>query len=96
MSHGPEYKVKEACKKVLKSMGAYWHMPVQTGLGAPSLDIIACYQGRYVAIECKAEGKRPTPRQEHTMSQINAAGGTTLVIDSVELAKQLPALLTLP
>lgn len=77
----PESKVKEQVKRVLKAHGAYWHMPVQNGMGAPSLDFICCFQGRYFAIETKAPGKKPTPRQEDTISRIRDAGGMVFVID---------------
>ena len=77
----PENKVKEKVKKVLKAHGAYWHMPVQNGMGAPSLDFIGCYFGRYYAIETKAGNKQPTPRQKLTIESIQAAGGEVFVIN---------------
>lgn len=77
----PEGKVKEAVKKVLKAHGAYWHCPVQNGMGAPSLDFIGCFMGRYFGIETKAPGKKPTPRQELTIKAIEDAGGKVFVID---------------
>lgn len=77
----PEGRVKEAVKKVLKRFGAYWHMPVMNGLGAPSLDFVGCFMGRYFAIETKAPGKKPTPRQEVTIETIRKAGGCCFVID---------------
>jgi penicillin-binding protein-related factor A (putative recombinase) len=78
----PEGKVKKQVKALLKQYGAYYHMPVQTGYGAPTLDFIGCYRGRYFGIETKAPGKKPTPRQELTMAMINEAGGAVFVIDS--------------
>ena len=77
----PEGKVKEKVKALLKQYGCYWHMPVQNGMGAPSLDLICCIKGKYFAIETKAPGKKPTPRQEHTMLEIQRAGGKCFVID---------------
>jgi len=78
----PEAKVKASVKEVLKKHGAYWHCPVQNGMGAPSLDFICCFQGRYFAVETKAPGKKPTPRQLITIAAIHAAGGEVFVIDS--------------
>lgn len=77
----PEGKVKEQVKKLLKEYGAYYHMPVQNGMGAPTLDFICCMGGRYLGIETKSPGKLATARQQKTMQEINAAGGITLVVD---------------
>lgn len=77
----PEGKVKALVKKVLSSHEAYYHMPVQSGLGAPTLDFIGCHKGRYFAIETKAPGKKPTERQMLTMGAIRDAGGAVFVVD---------------
>ena len=77
----PEGAVKREVKKVLKEYKAYYHMPVQNGMGAPTLDFVGCYNGRFFAIETKAPGKKPTPRQEVTVALIKAAGGEAFVID---------------
>ena len=82
MATTPEGKVKDAIKRTLAEYGAYRHMPVQNGMGAPTLDFVGCHDGRYFAIEAKAPGKRPTARQENTMRAIRAAGGKVFVIDS--------------
>ena len=81
MASTPEGKVKETVKKLLRQYNAYWHMPVSNGMGAPSLDFICCYKGRYFGIETKAPGKKPTARQENTMREIQKAGGLAFVID---------------
>ena len=77
----PEGKVKDAVRKVLREHKAYWHCPVQNGMGAPSLDFICCRNGRYFAIETKAPGKKPTERQLQTIHEIQSAGGSVFVID---------------
>jgi penicillin-binding protein-related factor A (putative recombinase) len=84
-----EKAVKAAVKKRLKEIGAYQHWPVQMGRGAPTLDCIGCYRGRYFAIETKAPGKKPRALQHITMQQIRAAGGEVYVIDSLEQANDL-------
>lgn len=76
----PEGKVKEKVKKVLKEFGAYYHMPVQNGMGKPSLDFICCHKGRFLAIETKAEKGKLTLRQEATIDEMQKAGAITLVI----------------
>ena len=77
----PEGKVKDSIRTLLKASGAYWHMPVQNGLGKPALDFHVCHRGRYAAVEAKAPGKKPTPRQVITMDEIVRAGGRVFLID---------------
>lgn len=80
----PEGKVKDKVKAVLKKHKAYWHCPVQNGMGAPSLDFIGCSNGRYFGIETKAGNKQPTPRQALTMQAIIASGGQVFLINEIE------------
>jgi len=55
--HDPEGEVKQEVLRGLAGIGAYYFMPVQTGFGKRTVDILACYKGRFIAIECKrAEG----------------------------------------
>lgn len=76
----PESRVKAKVKELLKKYGAYWHCPVQNGMGAPSLDFIGCHYGDFFAVETKAPGKKPTPRQEMTMESMEKAGGRPFVV----------------
>ena len=80
----PEGKVKAKVKELLKEHGAYWHCPVQNGLGAPSLDFVCCHRGLYFVVETKAGNKQPTPRQEITINQIRLAGGLAFVVNESE------------
>lgn len=84
MATTPEGKIKARVKKLLNQHGAYSHMPVQNGMGSPSLDFVCCFRGLYVAIEAKAPGKKPTKRQEKTMAQIRKAGGLAFVVSNEE------------
>ena len=82
MSATPESKVKAAVKKVLDSYGAYYFMPPANGYGRAGIpDIIACYHGRFIAIECKAGRNKPTALQMRELTLIDAAGGETFVIN---------------
>ncbi len=81
----PEAKVKAAIKKLLNQYGVYSHMPVQNGMGAPTLDFVCCYKGLYIGIEAKANGKQPTERQRKTMRQISKAGGVAIWVDETRL-----------
>ena len=87
----PEFKVKAAVKRVLNCLpDMYHHWPVQMGHGAPTLDCIGCYHGVYFAIETKAPGKVPTPRQDETIRRIVSAGGVVMVISTAEGAQNIP------
>jgi len=81
MAMTPEGKVKLKVKKLLTSVGAYNFWPVQTGYGAATVDCLGCYRGRFFAIETKAKGKKPTPRQLLTMEGMAMSGATVFVID---------------
>lgn len=76
----PEGKVKEKIKKLLKEFGAYYHMPVQNGMGKPSLDFVCCHKGRFLAIEAKTEKGHLTARQQATIDEMQKAGAIVLVI----------------
>lgn len=77
----PEGRVKSAVDKVLISAQAYYHKPVQNGMGAPALDYSVIHRGVAAVIEAKDFGKRPTPRQTRTMKKVIAAGGAVFLID---------------
>lgn len=76
----PEGRVKEIVKRALKPLTGYRFAPVQNGMGAPSLDLLYCFSGLFVAIETKVPGKALTPRQQITASAIRDAGGKVFVI----------------
>lgn len=92
MGMTPEGKVKNAVKKLLKQHGIYFYMPVQNGMGVVGIpDIIACWNGRFLAIETKAPGKRnnTTANQKLQLGLIESAGGIAIVVDDVESVKNL-------
>lgn len=81
----PEGHVKDAVKDYLNHLGAYHFWPVQTGYGAATVDCLACYKGRYIAIETKRPGKpQPTARQRITLTKVHVAGGIAIVATCVE------------
>ena len=47
-------------------------------------DIIACINGRFFGFEVKTKGEKPTKLQDATIRKILAAGGTALVVRSVD------------
>lgn len=84
----PEARVKSQVRKYLASIGAYFFFPVQMGIGSPTLDILCCIGGRFVGIEVKAAGKKPTPRQLMTINHIRLAHGIAIWGDSFEMIKE--------
>ncbi len=50
-------------------------------------DIICCLNGRFFGFEVKTEVGKPTKLQEVVIRKINAAGGTALVVRSVDEVK---------
>ena len=80
----PEGTVKARLKRKLAPLKPYlWSFwPVQTGMGGPCLDCILCVAGRFVTIETKRPGGKPTPRQLTTIAETIAAGGVAYVIDN--------------
>lgn len=82
MAMTPEKKVKNKVTTLLKAAGAYYFYPVTSGYGSSGVpDIVACYKGRFLGIECKAGRGKTTALQEHNLAQIEQAGGIALVIN---------------
>jgi hypothetical protein len=91
MAKTPEKKVKDMCIEILKDFRAYYFFPVMGGYGRSGIpDIIVCYRGQFIAIECKAGFNKTTPLQDKELAAISTAGGITLVIreDTIELLQQ--------
>lgn len=91
MATTPEGKVKAAVRKILNRMDIYHFMPPGMGLGRSGIpDIIGCYQGRFIAIECKAGKGKTTALQERELQWIKDAGGFTFVAreDNLEELEQ--------
>jgi hypothetical protein len=88
----PEVKVKKVVSQALKEMRAYVVKPVTGGFGNSGVpDLLVCVSGKFVGIECKAGGNKPTALQLHNLNAIELAGGIALVIDesNMHLVKQL-------
>ena len=86
----PEGRVKAAVKRELDRYPAHYReMPVPGGYGKSGLDFTVCFFGRFLAIETKAEGKRPTERQHQRMREIERAGGVTCVVIGVDETKTI-------
>ena len=82
----PEGKVKDMVRRKMERAfpKCYRFMPVQSGMGATTLDFLYCVEGLFISIETKAGTKKPTPRQDYVAQQITAAGGLTFVVRDEE------------
>jgi Holliday junction resolvase len=88
----PEKKVKAKVVAILKEFGAYYFYASTGGYGASGVpDIICCYKGRFIGIECKAGKGKTTALQEKNIAQIIAQGGLAMVVNetNVEDARML-------
>jgi len=82
----PEKKVKNKVVKILKANDCYHFYASTGGYGSSGVpDIIACYKGMFLGIECKANGNKPTALQNRNLSEIRKAGGYSMVIDETDL-----------
>jgi Holliday junction resolvase len=78
----PEKKVKDKVKKMLKDVGAYSFMPATAGFGKSGVpDIVACIQGKFIGIECKAGKGKPTALQEKNLMDITNCGGYAVLVN---------------
>jgi hypothetical protein len=86
MAQTPEAKVKAKIKALLKKYGVYYAMPIGTGYGNAGVpDFLCCAGGRFLAIEAKANGGKPTALQLKNINEINSCGGTAIVVDETGL-----------
>jgi Holliday junction resolvase len=82
-----EKVVRAATRYILRSKGAYVR-PQQAGATTPAgtPDFLACLDGRFIAIECKATSKsKVSSLQKKNLEDIRKAGGVALVIHSENL-----------
>ena len=88
----PEAKVKKKVKAVLDALGAYHFPPFSGGYGHSGVpDIVGCYKGIFLGIECKANGNKTTAIQKFNLERIKQCGGIALVIseDNVDQLREI-------
>lgn len=88
----PEKKVKTKVVAILKEFGAYYFYASTGGYGSSGVpDIVCCYKGRFVGIECKAGKGKTTALQEKNIAQIITQGGLAMVIneDNIEEVRRV-------
>lgn len=82
MATTPEKKVKNKVVEILKAHEAYYFFPATYGMGRSGVpDIVGCFNGYFIAIECKANGSKTTALQDRELALIKKAGGVQMVVD---------------
>ena len=82
----PEKKVKAKVKQILKDLSCYYCMPATAGYGSSGVpDFIVSYRGKFIGIECKANGNKPTALQEKNLNDRKNSLGQSLVIDETNV-----------
>lgn len=82
----PEAKVKKKVTTILKEHGAFYFTPVTGGFGHSGIpDIVVCFKGKFIGIECKAGDKKPTALQNKILEDIRNARGFALVVNESNL-----------
>jgi hypothetical protein len=46
-------------------------------------DLLVCYRGRFVGLEVKQPGEKPSAKQKQILGEIEAAGGYCRVVSTV-------------
>jgi hypothetical protein len=88
MAMTPEALVKKQIKAILKNSGAYYAMPIGMGMGNSGVpDFLVCHKGRFIGIEAKAKGGKPTALQLKHLQDIKNAQGEAYVINEDNLYK---------
>ena len=93
MAKTPEKVVKDKVTSVLKAEGVYYFFPATHGYGRSGVpDIVACVNGFFLAVECKANGNKPTALQIREIESIRKNNGVAVVVDETNW-DMLPELL---
>lgn len=85
-----ESDIKKEIKDYLASRGAYWSAVTggpSSKIGDP--DIIACYLGKFIALEGKTYTGTQDDWQKTRQFQIEAAGGVYAIVHSVDDVKDV-------
>ena len=85
-----ESAIQRKIRLLLESLGATvfkQQAGIYSTTGTP--DLVACYRGRFVAIEVKQPGEEPRKIQLHRQAQIRKSGGICEVCDSVEQVERI-------
>ena len=82
MAKTPEKIVKDKVVAILKDEAVYYFFPATHGFGRSGVpDIVCCVSGMFLAIECKANGNKPTALQIREIESIRRNDGVAIIVD---------------
>lgn len=83
-----ESQIQTKIIKYLNGIGAYSIKTITTNKnGCP--DVICCLNGKFIALEVKADKGIVSKLQEHSIKQIKNSGGIAEVVRSVDEVKKI-------
>ena len=90
----PEGKTKRKLTTFLNALQPvpYLFFPATGGYGRSGIpDVVGCWEGKFFAVECKAEGKlgNTTALQKREMEKVREAGGVAFVYDGTMSDEEL-------
>lgn len=92
----PETRLKELVQKDLKKLPNLWFSKIQQVCIRGTPDLLACVNGKFVAIELKRSSKeKPDALQELSLNRIAEAGGIGLVVNPENWQETYRALIIL-
>lgn len=83
---GPESKLVSKILDEYRKRGAFAEKINGNAMQPRIVDILACYHGWFIAIECKAGNGKLTAYQAHVLQDVDRAGGIAEVCRSLEEA----------
>ena len=86
----PHAKLLEEICAYLKSVGAWYVRTNNHGYGRRGIpDVVACVNGRFVAVEAKVKPDHPSAWQQREIAAIHIAGGSALVAYDLDGLKRV-------
>lgn len=82
-----EANLQRRIQRALKAEGAWvvkYHSSAVTRRGIP--DLLICHRGRFIALEVKLPGGKPTEHQQAELDAIASAGGGVAIVTTVDEA----------
>lgn len=81
----PETEIKRKIKRCIEESGGYW-CAIKGGIHAKpgDPDLVACYKGRFIAIEAKSSSGTLSEVQRTRARQIIEAGGLHILARSLD------------